>query len=147
MFFPFSIKYQKSLKGELTNEDKIKAINYIESFIRNKKGNIKSVSENEMSFKTSLFKGHSFDILGPIEKGKFCITQKNVLTYEFFMYRLFVIVTIMSVFVVLITKDMYDGIMCFAWLGGMNWFIALIRHRLMLVSITYEINSMINSNI
>lgn len=94
--------------------------------------------------------GHSFDILGPIEKGEFKITQGNggiVLTYEFFMFRLFIIVAIMSLAVGLGTKELNNGLMCFAWLGGMNWLIALIRHRLMLVDIANEIDSEINSKL
>lgn len=144
MLFPFSIKYQKRLKGKLTQDDRISTMNYIEFFIRERKGDVLSTTEAELNFKSSLFRGHSLDILGPIEKGKFRIIQKNenmVLTYEFFMYRLFIIATIISVAVGLGTKELNLGIIAFFWLGIVNWLIALIRHRIMLVDITKEIDS------
>lgn len=84
--------------------------------------------------------------MGVIEKGKFNLIDngnESVLTYEFFMYRTFAIVAVMSVVMGTVSQQPWFGVVCFAWLGGMNWLIAIIRHRNMLVDIVGGIDNLI----
>ena len=84
--------------------------------------------------------------MGVIEKGKFNLIDngnESVLTYEFFMYRTFAIVALMSVVMGTVSQQPWFGVVCFAWLGGMNWLIAIIRHRNMLGDIAGGIDKLI----
>ena len=144
MIFPFTIKYQKHIDVKVSTQNVEPLMNFIEEFITKKNGENVTISAAKLKFSSSIFSGHSWSILGPIEKGEFNIFIENntyKLSYEFFMFRLFIIVSIMSIFMWLVSKEVEVLLMCFAWLGGMNWFIAIIRHRLMFRKLIIGINN------
>lgn len=145
MIFPFTIKYQKTIEIQTSNESIKESIKYIENFVSKKDVEIVSNENSKLTFTSSIFTGHSWSIFAPIEKGEFNIKLeegKQKLSYEFFMYRLFVIAGIMSIFMGYVSDDIEFGFICLAWLGGMNWIIAIIRHWLMFSKIVKDINTM-----
>jgi len=139
MIFPFSIKYSVRLRYNFECERNKKALKYIEDFISKKTADDIVIEDDRLTFKSKFFRWRwNTNILAPIEKGVFKIIDKDdntILTYEFFMYRLFIIVTIVSAFVLNSSQSLLVGILCFLWLGGMNWLIAIIRHKRMLKEI------------
>jgi len=144
MIFPFSIRYSVRLSDHFfTNRNK-EALKYIESYITSKKGKDIVIDDDRLTFKSKFFTGRSNgNILVPIEKGIFTIVDKGdqvILTYEFYMYRLFIVVAIMSVFMAISANRIWIGILCFLWLCGMNWLLTLIRHRRMLKKIAMAID-------
>lgn len=148
MIFPFSIKYTVELVESFTAKDNKKTLEFIEEYILKKTGEDIVVEENKLTFKTRFFsfKRGKSNILAPIEKGVFVIVAKGdrtLLTYEFYMFRLFVIVTIMSIFTTIFSQKIGDGVYLFLWLGGLNWIITIIRHKRMLNEIKSEINKLI----
>ena len=153
MIFPFSIKYTVELVESFTAKDNKKTLDFIEEYILKKTEEDIVVEENKLTFKSKFlsFKRDKFNILAPVEKGVFIIVDKGdktLLTYEFYMYRLFIIVFIMSIFITIFSQKVWDGVYGFLWLGGMNWIIAIIRHKSMLNEIKGEINKLIiNSKI
>ena len=151
MTFPFSIKYSARLNDNFASNRKIDAFEFIEAFITKKTGDDIVIENDKLTFKSKFFKWRrNTNILVPIEKGVFTIIDKGdrtILTYEFYMYRLFISVTIMSAFMAIVSQEVWFGIFCFFWLGGMNWLIAIIRHKMMLNKITKEIDSLSNKSL
>lgn len=147
MVFPFTIKYSKQLKEKVSPSDIQNVLSYIEDFITKKTGEDITIDKNELTFKSSFFRMRwSSNIMGVIEKGKFNLIDngnESILTYEFFMYRTFAIVAVMSVFMGITSQQPWVGFFCFTWLGGMNWLTAIIRHRNMLNDIAGGIDKLI----
>ncbi len=150
MIFPFSIKYSARLSDNFDKDRNKETLKYIEDFITKKTADDIVIEDEKLTFKSNFFRARwNTNVLGPIERGVFTIIDKGdktILTYEFFMYRLFIIVTIMSVFVGTASKGVSIGILCFLWLGGMNWLIAIIRHKRMLKEIVKGIDSIVSKS-
>lgn len=149
MIFPFSIKYSARLSDNFTSDISKEAFEFIEYFITEKTGNDIITKDNRLTFKSSPFKGGRLNtnILVPIEKGTFSIVDKGdkrILTYEFYMYRLFIVAIILSAFLAIGSQQVWTGIRCFLWIGGINWLIALYRHKMMLAEITKGIDNLIS---
>lgn len=147
MIFPFSIKYTKRLKNKVAPDDIDKTMRFIEDFISKKSGEDIKIEGNILTFiKTLSGSTWRTNILEPTEKGEFVLlnTEDNsFLTYEFFMYHLFIMVTLASVFIAAVSYNVWYGIACFTWLGVMNWIIVLIRHYLMFGEIVEGIDSLV----
>lgn len=150
MFFPFTIKFKKCFQVKLTETDKELALRYIEDFIEKKSAENIIICGNELTFYSNFFTMRwNTNIMSLIEKGMFhIINDENgcILSYEFFMYRFFVIVAIMSVVMGFFSKNIWVSFACFALLGGVNWVIAIIRHRIMFGNIITGIDSLISTN-
>ena len=149
MTFPFSIKYSARLSDSFASDRNKEALEFIEDFITKKTGDDIIIENDKLTFKSKFFKSGRWNtnILVPIEKGVFNIIEKGgktILTYEFYMYHLFITVTIMSAFMATVSQQVWFGILCFLWLGGMNWLTAIIRHKMMLNEIAKEIDNLIN---
>jgi hypothetical protein len=150
MTFPFSIKYSAKLHENYTSDRNKETLEFIEDFITQKTGDDIVIEDNKLTFKSKFFKWGRWNtnILVPIEKGVFTIIGKGdgtILTYEFYMYHLFIAVTIMSIFMATVSQQVWVGIVCFLWLGGMNWLTAIIRHKMMLREIAKKIDNLINT--
>jgi hypothetical protein len=149
MIFPFTIKFSKRLKEKVSAADIDIAMTYIKKFIIKKTAEDIIIDRNELTFKSGFFRMRwSTNIMGTIEKGKFNLIEdgnESVLTYEFFMYRIFTIVAVISIFMGTISHQPWLGVICFVWLGIMNWVIAIIRHRNMLGDIATGIDNLIAS--
>lgn len=86
----------------------------------------------------------------PIEKGQFnLITSDNAttLTYEFFMFRMFIMTIILSGFGGLVSGQIGVGLFFFTCLFGGNWIIALIRHNGLIDGIVWEINEKLKTEL
>ncbi len=149
MIFPFTIKYSVHLDNYYAIERSKETLEIIQEFITQKTGEDIIIRDNKLTFKSKFFKSGRLNtnVLVPIEKGVFTIIEKDrrpILTYEFYMYRLFIVVTIMSAFGAIADQQVWSGILCFLWVGGMNWLTAIIRHKMMLNEIAKEIDNFIN---
>ena len=150
IMFPFSIKYSKRLIENVSIDDTEVIMNYISDFIKNKSGSDIILNGNQLIFSSRLFEigwGINLNILTPIEKGKFNLISngnKCILSYEFFMYRLFIIVSLFSIIAGLADSNIWTGLICFAFLGVLNWTIAIIRHQRMFAEIISSIDNLIN---
>jgi len=149
MTFPFSIKYSVRLGDTFTSERNKETLEFIEKFMIEKTGEEIVIDDNKLTFKSKFFKRGRWNtnILATIEKGVFIIVDKGdrtILTYEFYMYHLFIAVTIMSAIMATVFQQVWFGIICFLWLGGMNWLIAIFRHKMMLTEIAKEIDNLVN---
>jgi hypothetical protein len=149
MTFPFSIKYSTQLGNNFASDRNKETLEFIEDFITKKTGDDIVIEDNKLTFKSKFFKWGRWNtnILVPIEKGVFIIVEKGdrtLLKYEFYMYHLFIGVIIMSIFMATVSQQFWVGIICFLWVGGMNWLIAIIRHKMMLNKITKEIDNLIS---
>jgi len=145
MPFPFSIKYSTTLKEKIVPENYLKILNHIRAFIIDKPAKDIIIENNRLSFKPSTYYWN-WNIMVSIEKGIFSIIEKEghvILTYEFFMYRLFITTGIMSVIAGILTQILWIPIAAFLWLCGMNWIITLVRHKSMLDDLTSEIDALI----
>lgn len=145
MPFPFSVKYSITLKGKIAPENYPKILEHIRTFIIDKPAKDIIIENNKLSFKPGTYYWN-WNIMVSIEKGIFSIIEKEdhvILTYEFFMYHLFIATGIMSVIAGILTQILWIPIAAFLWLGGMNWFLALIRHKSMLEDLASEINVLI----
>ena len=148
MIFPFSIKCKRKFKEKISAENIDIVISYIQDYIDAKTCENTSINGHQLTFKTGSFRNKwNTDILATVERGKFELLNRrneSTLTYEFFMYHLLLGASLMSILIRLFSSNIWTGIFCFAWLGGMNWIIAIIRHRKMLKDIVIEIETLIN---
>lgn len=151
MTFPFSIKYSERLSGNFTKDRNIVALEFIKDYIIKKTGENIIIENEKLTFKSKFFKlgRWNTNILVPIEKGVFIIKDKGtetILTYEFYMYHLFTAVIIISVFMATISQQVFFGIICFLWIAGLNWLMAIIRHKIMLKEIAREIDKLVTNH-
>lgn len=148
MIFPFSIKYSKILTPSFSqNKDKV-VLEFIKDFIEKKSGDDIVINDRQLTFRSRFFKSGRWNsnILVPIERGVFKLADiggRTILTYEFFMYHLFIFVTIFAVFLMTISQHMWVGFIIFLWIGGINWIVTIIRHRLMIKKIVMGIDNLL----
>jgi len=151
MLFPFTIRYSGRFREKVKPDEVDRVLSYIKRFVADKTGEEVEIAGNQLIFRTSLFALRwSTNILAPIEKGVFNIVtlnEKTILTYEFFMYRLWIIATLMSILIGYISKELWWGLLFFAGSAGLNWIITLVRHKFMLDHLIREIeNNIISKN-
>jgi hypothetical protein len=148
MIFPFSIKCKRKFKDKISSEDLDTVMSYIQDYIDAKTCENTTVNGLTLTYKTGYFRNKwNTDILATVERGKFeliNVESESILTYEFFMYHLFLVAFLISIIFGLFSSEIWIGVFCFAWLGGMNWLIATIRHQLMLGDIVLEIENLID---
>lgn len=143
MPFPISIKYKRTFTKKIDPETYSAILHNIENFILPKPAKDIVIEGNKLNFKPGA--GFSnWNIMGAIDKGSFELTEKNgrvTLTYEIFMYRLFIVVPIMSVFFALVPETtIWAGVGCLLWLGGMNWIIGYVRHQSLFNELVQELD-------
>lgn len=149
MIFPFSIKYSNKLNLDYTKNQNELIFKIIYKHILEKKGEDIKISKDVLKFKSSFFNFDrtNFNIFTPIEKGVFRIKKENqklIIEYQFYMYRLFLISILISLFFFLISKKVVFGLIVFCWILGINWIVAIIRHKLMLNKIVKLIEKSFN---
>lgn len=145
MSFPFSIKYVALINENINEKNAQLILNYIKNFIEQKTADNIVIKDNTLSFKSSFFKPGRWNtnILVPIEKGVFQLFNEgnnSMISYEIFMYHLFIGTILISVFMAIFSGLFWVGFIAFFWLGVMNWIVALIRHKRMLIQIALNIN-------
>jgi hypothetical protein len=136
MIFPFTIKYSVQLSDNFPSNSNKETLEFIKEYIIKRKGDNIVIENNRLTFKSKT--SSKWDILSTIDKGIFNIQNnegKIILTYEFFMYQLFIMVTIMSIMMMVVAQDIWFAKVGFLWLGGMNWLVTIIRHKSMLTDI------------
>lgn len=142
--FPFSIKFSKQIGGVAPDEYHT-VLENIKKFIEKKSADNAVVQGNKLAFSTSFLKTmFSRNLFAQVEKGEFTIFEKTgatFLTYTFSMYRILIAVFVMCAVTVAITKALWLGVYFLLIVGGMNWTIAIIRHRKMFNTIIGGINS------
>ncbi len=131
--FPFTINYSRRLPNRLSDNEVTGALDEIKKILEEKTAEDVDIKENELTFSVSFF-GHrwNWNIMVPIDKGQITLTPENentVLSYKIFMYRIFIITAIMSIFIGLVSGTIGVGVFCFSWLCGGNWVIGVLRHR------------------
>jgi hypothetical protein len=145
MIFPFSIKCKKKFKKKVSSGDTDNVMSYIQDIIEKKTCESITLNGCQLIYKTGSFRNKwNTDILASVEKGKFNLINngaESILTYEFFMYHMFLGAFIISILIGLVSSKIWTGAICFVWLGGMNWVIAFIRHRKMLRDIVIGIET------
>jgi|GEM_PF-2402962 len=148
MPFPFSIRYSARLADKYARIKNREALELIAAFIEEKTGDDIVIEDEKLTFKSHFFKLRmSTNILAVIDRGAFHISEKGdkrILRYEFYLYRLFIIAGIMSLFAASLSRDMWFGIFCFLMLGCANWVIAIVRHRLLLNHIAKHIDRLVD---
>ena len=144
MTFPFTIKYTRRLSKKLTDNEATWTLNEIKAVIEDKTAEDIEIKKDLLTFKVSfLGQRWNWNIMVPIEKGQFNLVTSDsttTLTYEFFMYRMLIITSIMSIFGGLVSGQIGVGIFFFTVLFGLNWITALIRHNGLIDDIAWEIN-------
>jgi hypothetical protein len=148
MIFPFSIKCTRKFKDKISLGETVVVMTYIQDFMARKTCKTITINGHLLTYKPGSFRNKwNTDILATVEKGKFEFVNtgtESILTYEFFMYHLFLWTSLMSILIGVISADIWIGVFCFAWLGVLNWIIAIFRHRLMLKDIVLGIETLIN---
>ena len=145
--FPFSVrcsqKFKKKVPVSLTDE----IMTYIKDFILQIKGEDIVVEGNILTFKSGFFKNRRIhEMLVPVDSGSFDLEFQEgdcLLTYEFYIYRLFLVPVLMAAFVGVSSHDILFAIILFAALAFPVWLITLIRHRLMLGEVIMDIEVLI----
>jgi hypothetical protein len=130
--FPFSTKYSTDVAIKSGEEERARVLQYIREYLLQKSTKNIEINHDRLSFKA--LGGSNWNIMSTIEKGTFELKNWDgylVITYEFFMYQLFIIAPVMSVFMGVVSQSWSFGIFAFCGLFGVNWIIALLRHKAM----------------
>jgi hypothetical protein len=145
--FPFSVKYSQNFKKKVPVSLTDEIMAYIKDFIVQKNGESIVVEGNILTYKSGFFKNRwVHEILVPIDSGSFDLEFREgscLLTYEFYLYRLFLVPLLMALFVGISSNNFFFAVILFAALAFPVWLITLIRHRLMLGEIIMDIEVLI----
>ena len=145
MIFPFTIKYQKHIDIQTSDDNAEQVMKSIKDFIKEKNVDIVTSNKTKLIFKPAFFSRNLWSIYASIERGEFNIIpekDKYKLSYEFFMFKFFIIISIISALMWFVFKEIEMVFMGFAWLGGMSWFVAIIGQRLMFLGIIKRIRNL-----
>jgi hypothetical protein len=145
MLFPVLIKYNRPLLGNIPPEKQSIVVQYIQTFITEKKADNVIISDTSVSYKgtTSKWRGALF---GGVDEGVFKLMEidsKACIVYDFTMRRLFITTAIMSVVAGFVVRIWWVSIFAFLWLCGMNWIINLIRHGDLISEIVIGVNDLL----
>ncbi len=143
--FPLYINYKKEI--ELDNPEVQTVPNilaYFEKVLNQKRADNIVVEKYSLTFKNNLFKLiNNWNIMLPVDSGEIGIkmldNNRIAIEYIFSLRRILLIAAIASFFVSGGSESVLTGFIAFAWLGGMNWLIAIIRHRCLFNNIIYDI--------
>jgi len=140
--FPFSIRYSSDTAISAATCEPEKVFRDIRSFLEQKSTRKIEINNNSLSFKSA--SRSSWNLMSPIDRGLFEVKEIDgylTVSYEFFMYQLFIFSSAAAVIMGLVSKNGYWGFFIFCWIGGMNWIIALIRQRALLDNVISYISS------
>jgi hypothetical protein len=145
--FPFSVRYTQKFKKKVPVSVTDEIMTYIKDFFVQKNGVDIVVDGNILTYKSGFFKNRwVHDILLPVDNGSFDLEFQEGdcrLTYEFYMYRLFIIPILMSGYIAISSHNYLFAFISFAVLAFIGWIIVIIRHRLMLGEIIFDIEVLI----
>lgn len=145
--FPFSVRYSQKFKKKIPVSLTDEIMTYIKDFILQKNGEDIVVEGNILTYKSGFFKNRWIhDILVLVDGGSFDLEFQEGscrLTYEFYMYRLFIVPLLMAVFIGLSSLNFLFAFISFAVLAFLGWIVVIIRHRLMLGEVILDIEVLI----
>jgi len=149
MVFPFSVRFNKKLKAEITSENQAQTLQFIAKYISEDKADNVTITELDVTYKgsTSIWRGSLF---GSVDSGIFSFAFKNncwCLVYQINMRKLFIGTSILSaiaeISVLINGGTWWIGIAAFSWLCGANWITNLIRHESVAFSVSAGIDELI----
>ncbi|QNE39421.1 hypothetical protein F1C16_07565 [Hymenobacter sp. NBH84] len=149
--FPFSISYSVQLTRNITLDEYESVLKYVKEFIEKKTADDIIIWENGLEFKSRLLKWRSRNnIMSAIDKGEFYILSKEgktFISYKIYMYFLLLSALVFAGLVEALTKNIALSVFVIIFMGGLNWLIAVIRHRYMLNDLKKRIDLLIPSGI
>lgn len=146
MVIPFSIQYSKCINAKVSFDDFNKILNYIGDVLYDKSAEKVLIDKDQLTYKSGIHIGRwNFNILKSVEKGIFDLEfreNKCYLKYEFFMYQMLLISLVAGIVFGIVESDFKEFLIFFGILYGLNWIIAIIRHRLMFNEMVSDIEDM-----
>jgi len=142
MPIPFSIKYTQPLEGKVDPEDYPRILKQISDFIIPKPAKDIIIEDNELKFNPDSSPSR-WNLMNPIDRGVFLLNEiegQTVLSYEFFMHKLFIYSLVPAVIMGFGSQRIWFGIVAFLWVWGFRWLIALAKHKDMFDELVKEIN-------
>ena len=130
--FPFTLLFEQSLQREEAL-DRPSVLSGLAEYIKKNKGRQIAASADKLSFTVGL-SGWSWDKFAQIERGEFVLSDQSI-SFRAFMYRGFIIVSFMSVFMAAVSGNWIIGLFCFVWLYGGNLVTAWIKYSRMVKDI------------
>lgn len=141
--FPFIIIYSRRFNYQLSDVEIARALDQIKAILEDKTAEDIKITGNQLTFNSSFFgQRMNWNIMVTIDKGELTFDSGNgetILTYKIFMHRLFMVTAVMSIFMGMVSGKIWVGILCFTWLGLVNWLIGTIRHSLLITHIRDKI--------
>lgn len=145
MAFPFTITFKRKLRGVITPNNQLIALQYIKTKIEEDAADNIVMEENGVSYKgtTSRWRGALFN--GP-DSGQFSLIATDDqwhLIYEIRMHQSFMITGGMSLLMGIVSQVWWFVLVAFSWLCGMNWFIINLRHGGLAADIADGVNDLL----
>jgi hypothetical protein len=145
--FPFSLRFTQKFKKKVPVSLTDEIMTYIKDFILQIDGENIIVEGNILTYKSGFFKNRwVHEILVPVDSGSFDLEFQEgncLLTYEFYLYRMFLVPLLMALYVGISSHNYLFAIIFFAALAFPVWLITIIRHRLMLGEVIMDIEVLI----
>lgn len=145
--FPFVISYKIKLNLDFLDQMDHAILAFLSDYMKQYSADEVKLNDVALIYKTHLLSGRgSWHILSGVEKGVFKINRTQgmtILSYRFYMYRLFVMSLVFGGLVALISGDLSEGLYTLLFLFVANWGITLYRHRIMLLEIKEMISEFV----
>jgi hypothetical protein len=145
--FPFTVRYTQRFEKKISISDTAEIIAYIKDFLSQKTVDEVEVEGNTVTYSSWKYKFRwAHDILTPVNKGIFQLGFKDngcQLTYQFFMQKLFLVSFAVSILAGVSVLSFLVSAIFFGITAITGWLIAIIRHRLMLSEVVFDIEVLI----
>jgi len=140
----FKYKFSTSIDRPISLDGYPAEIKVVKEHIDEKKGIIVLKSNNELHFKGT-YSAWRGNICASVNSGKFTIEEdkgKLLLIYRIEIDHILVYLTLIGMSISIAFYKIWLAGMPLIWLGGMNWFISLVRNNSMMYDIAFEINQL-----
>jgi hypothetical protein len=145
--FPFTVRYSRRFKKKVSVSQTEEIIAYIKDFLSKKTVDEVVVGGNTVTYKSWHYKFRwAHDILVPVNKGIFQLEFKEEgcrLTYQFYLQKWFLVSLAISLLAGVPVQSFLIAVIFFGAILITGWLIAIIRHRLMLSEIVFDIEVLI----
>lgn len=118
-------------------------MNAINTFIRSKSISKIVIDKNTLSFKSDLFElNNNWNVFVFVNEGKITLEtyeSYSLLSYDFSMFRLYILSAVMSIVMGLLLMSLYTFITWILFLGVLNYLLTIFRQKRIFKKIVRDI--------
>jgi hypothetical protein len=148
MTFPFVIELEQNIKTTGETSSELNVFTIIQTYLKSKSVDDFHKTENIIKFKKGIF-GMNTNAFAIIDKGEFELVENNgqyKLKYRFYLFRHFIISTILSIGLGIISQQFIFAIIAFIGFALINFIICFIRQLRVINELVSNIDEAYKNN-